>query len=163
MDQQQGMNKTYMIVGGVIVLILVIWGIYALNHQNSDVAVNNTNQPTSQDNSANTVVPDSTATSGVGTNPSGAATKSYQAALLKYAKSRIQFTGCQATPSNLVLKNPATIMLDNRSNAVNKIVIDAKTYNLAAYGYQIVTLNESVLTAHSYIDCNGSQNVASWL
>lgn len=83
----------------------------------------------------------------------------YTALVAQYASRRVQFgTNCQATPVAVTYKVGTAIMLDNRTNTAAAIAFGGKTYNLAAYGYQIITLD----TAGNFlVDCGASQNVGT--
>ena len=154
-------SKKYIyIVVGIVVLAIAAWGIYAYNHQNN--AADDTSQQVTGKN--NDIVPPAATSTAPAENLSASHTiKEYEAALIKYAKTRIQFVGCQANPNNVVYKNPVTVMLDNRAKVTDKIVIYGRIYTVAPLDYQLVTLNESVLPAKTLIDCNQSQNVATLL
>lgn len=86
----------------------------------------------------------------------------YGDAVAKYTNTRIQFTpGClQAIPSQMAVANPVTIMLDNRSDTAQTIIIAGKSYLVSAYNYTLVTLNQKILPAHLFIKCNQQFNVA---
>ena len=149
-------NQTAIWIGAVVVVILIAIGLYVHNQNQSGEYV--APQGTSQ--TATAPADQTPSTTPVVTPGGPGGSISYSAAVTKYKNSRIQFdTHCAAIPSAVVFRNPATIMLDNRSNASAKIVIDQKTYSLGAYGYQIITLNETASPSISYIDCNASKNV----
>ena len=83
----------------------------------------------------------------------------YGEAVTKYANSRIQFdSDCQAIPSQDAMANSMTVMLDNRSNATQKITIGGQQYNVAAYNYVLITLSKKTLPAYLYINCNNRVN-----
>lgn len=83
----------------------------------------------------------------------------YTALVAQYASRRVQFgTSCQATPMAVTYKVGTAIMLDNRSNTAAAVVFGGKTYNLGAYGYQIITLDTE---GNFLVDCGASQNVAT--
>ncbi len=90
---------------------------------------------------------------------------SYGDAVVKYENFRIQFApGCLwAVPSQMVAKNPVTLMLDNRSDSGQKITLVKTTYTIKPYDYAIVTLNEKTLPQTVGIACNGQYNVAQIL
>lgn len=88
----------------------------------------------------------------------------YTQAVAKYSTTRIQFDQyCQASPSNVSWKNGTTIMLDNRSGDARKITVDGKAYNLAGYGFQIVTLTSTSLPKTISINCGSAVNVGKIL
>ena len=83
----------------------------------------------------------------------------YGEAVAKYANSRIQFdSDCQAIPSQDAMANSVTVMLDNRSNVTQKIIIGGQKYNVAAYNYVLVTLSKKILPAYLYVNCNNRVN-----
>ena len=87
--------------------------------------------------------------------------QAYSAAVKTYASSRIQFDMyCQAIPTSLVFKNPATIMLDNRSGDARIIKVGGVSYSLAGYGWKIITVSSSTLPARLPIDCGSARNVS---
>lgn len=87
---------------------------------------------------------------------------SYTQLVQQYGSNRIQFdSNCRAYPSSLVLKNGAKIMLDNRSNQARTIKLNSASYNLAPYGYQTVTLTNSILPEKISLSCNSSVNVGT--
>ena len=87
---------------------------------------------------------------------------SYGDAVNKYGSLRIQFSpGClQASPNQIAVANPVTIMLDNRSDSTQIISVAGSTYILNAYDYMIVMVNEKILPVNLFINCNGQKNVA---
>ncbi len=83
----------------------------------------------------------------------------YTTLVAQYASRRVQFgTSCQATPTAVTYKIGTQIMLDNRTNTAAAVVFGGKTYNLGAYGYQIITLDTE---GNFLVDCGTSQNVAT--
>lgn len=84
---------------------------------------------------------------------------SYGDAVAKYTDHRIQFNSiCQAIPGQVVFANFTTIMLDNRSDGVQKITIAGKTYTVPAYDYVLVTLKQKVLPITLHVNCNNQMN-----
>ena len=88
-------------------------------------------------------------------------TISYGEAVNKYGFNRIQFSpGClQASPNQIAISNPVTLMLDNRSDAWQTITIGSHSYGVAPYNYVIATINEKILPVNLYISCNQQKNV----
>ncbi len=87
----------------------------------------------------------------------------YQAALVKYATTRIQFdTECRATPNQNTFKVGTELMLDNRAPVSRKIKAGS-VYTIPAYGFKIVKLTGTTLPSTWLIDCGASQNVATIL
>ncbi len=128
-----GRNKKLMyVVGGLVVLAGVLWLLSEKNMR------------------------------GTGPVPgSKTSSQAYSTAVAKYQGKRIQFDMyCQAIPTSLVFKSPATIMLDNRSGDARIIMIGTHTYYLAGYGWQIVTLSSSTLPATLWINCGSAVNVS---
>lgn len=146
----------WVVVAAAVIILLI----FAFKNKGSQPA-----PTTSNSNSANQVNSSSTtppaASPATQTPPNSLA---YTEAVQKYKDRRIQFTPtCQASPNNMTFKNPVTIMLDNRSAGTQRIGILGNTYTLSAYGYTIVTLNQSGLPKTILVDCNTSQNVAKIL
>ncbi|MBX4211785.1 MAG: hypothetical protein KW806_03300 [Candidatus Yanofskybacteria bacterium] len=93
--------------------------------------------------------------------PTSQSTVSYTQALQTYGSNRIQFDQyCQGQPSSMSLKTGSKIMLDNRSGDARTIVVDGKKYNLAGYGFQVITLSSKTLPYTVKVDCGTSKNVA---
>jgi ABC-type anion transport system duplicated permease subunit len=87
---------------------------------------------------------------------------SYAEALAKYSsKYRIQFgKDCQAHPAALVVAKGSSIMLDNRGPASEVITIGDNSYQIAGYGFKIVTVTSSSNSPVSYgVDCKNQKNV----
>lgn len=100
-------------------------------------------------------------TSGMGAKPGSAMPKSYSDAIKRYEGNRFQFDQyCQTDPNSSSYKNGATVMLDNRSGDARTISIGGVKYNLAGYGWRIVTLSSSKLPTTLYINCGTAVNVA---
>ena len=92
-----------------------------------------------------------------------AASISYTQALTKYKDARIQLDmDCRANPNNATYKNNSSIMIDNRSDKVRTIKVGT-TFSIKAYGFKIVNLSSATLPTTWYVDCDGSQNVATIL
>jgi len=86
---------------------------------------------------------------------------SYGDMVTQYQNTRIQFDqNCQAHPNQIAIPNPVTLMLDNRSNIEKKIIVGGKSYEVAAYNYVLVILNEKTLPVNLFITCNQQTNVA---
>ena len=87
--------------------------------------------------------------------------QTYAQALARYQNARVQFDAyCQAIPVSLVFKNGATIMLDNRSGDGRIVAVAGVQYNLAGYGWRIITLSSKTLPADQPIDCGSARNVS---
>ena len=130
----------------VIVLILVVWGLWALNKDSA---------PTN--NTSTTPVVDTTTPT---TNPK---TISYTQALVKYKNARLQLDErCQASPSNMSFKNGTNIMIDNRSGKT-RLVKAGFDFSVKAWGFKIINLTSATLPVTWYVDCDSSQNVATIL
>ncbi len=89
-----------------------------------------------------------------------ASPKTYTDLVKTYADRRIQFDiNCQAIPGNVTFKNGTTIMLDNRSGDARTITLAGVKYQLAGYGYAIVTLRSTVLPKEMLLSCGSAINV----
>jgi hypothetical protein len=81
----------------------------------------------------------------------------------KYKDSRIQFNEkCQASPNNIVLKNNAYVMLDNRAGFPQVININAN-YALEAHSFEIMKLSSNFLPMIWHVNCGQNKNVATIL
>ena len=90
-------------------------------------------------------------------------TISYAEALIKYEKNRIQLdTLCRAFPNTATFKNDSSVMIDNRSPLPRVINIGSK-YSIKAYGFKIIKLSSETLPVTWFLDCDGSENVATIL
>lgn len=154
-------NKNLAIIIVVIILVLAIIFIAWKAHEASS--------PTLPPVPANTV--DQTALTPVATedtttgdiNAGKAVSLSYTDALVKYANARLQLdTTCQAlaSPSNLIFKNNALLMVDNRAPVARTVHIGS-VFSIKAYGFKIIQLYSAKLPATFLVDCGTSQNVAT--
>lgn len=146
-------KNTKMIAELVIVLVLVGFGLWTLKNSSAPVAT---------DNNQGSVPTEDVSAGSVNANVP-TATISYANALLKYKDARIQLdTNCQASPNNVTYKNGANIMIDNRAPVARTVKVGS-TFSIKAYGFKIVKLSSATLPATWYVDCDGSQNVATIL
>lgn len=89
--------------------------------------------------------------------------QSYAKALAKYRDKRIQLDeSCQATPTQMTLKNNTNIMIDNRAPADRKVRV-GDILQVKAYDFKIVNIASDNLPSVLLIDCASSQNVATIL
>ncbi|HYU64759.1 MAG TPA: hypothetical protein VEK36_00615 [Candidatus Paceibacterota bacterium] len=139
----------YWILIIVVVGLAVLWGLQAKNYGY------NTNL---------TPTPTPTRRTGQATKTPVGQTISYTDAVKLYVNSRIQFDAyCQGVPSSLSLKSGSKVMLDNRSGDARTIKVDGRSYYLAGYGFQIITLSSNTLPYTVKIDCGSAINVAQVL
>jgi plastocyanin len=145
------MNKdklkiTYIVIG-VIVLVLIIWGIRAMVHKNNQGG----SQPVTQNNppagTAATSTPTSTPTTGKNLSY-GDAVKAYP--------NRFQFVGCKGTPASMVVKKGTSVMLDNRDTASHTIKADGQTFSLGKYGFAIL---HTSIVENATVTCDGKNSV----
>ncbi len=117
-----------------------------------DQTATDTAADSTEDTSAGSV----TAASGT-----GAASISYQNALVKYASSRLQFdNSCQMTPNNTTYKVGTIIMLDNRSASTRTFHLGTMgNVTVKGYGFKLVQLTSSILPNSFAVDCDAHQNV----
>ena len=88
----------------------------------------------------------------------------YSEAVKQYEGRRIQFDQyCQANPVSSTYKNGTTIMLDNRSGDPRIVQVDGKSYNLAGYGYKLVSLSSTTLPQTYTLNCGSAVNVGKIL
>lgn len=93
--------------------------------------------------------------------PVTAMPETYAEALKRYENARFQFDQyCQTKPAVASYKNGATVMLDNRSGDPRIVAVGGVQYNLAGYGWKIITLSAKTLPTTLFIDCGGAKNVA---
>jgi hypothetical protein len=155
MDEQQGSqnggnkNLPY-IIAGVVGLILIVWGLYAFNHQ-SNTVTNTNNQQAAQDTAISgdaTSTPTSTPVSTTGK-------LSYSDAMKAYPE-RFQFNLCQGTPASIAVRINTPVMLDNRNPVAYTIKADTQTFRIAGYDYDV--FYPKVL-GNLVVDCNGKPSV----
>ncbi len=153
-------NKNLWISAAVIVLViagLIYWSIANDNSPEEELTQNTS--PTGEVEST-----EDTSEGSVNTRASfGAATLSYQKALIQYEGARLQLdTTCQGTPDNMTFKNGTNIMIDNRSPHSRTVRVGS-TFSIKPWGFKIVKLSSSILPATWLVDCDQSQNVATIL
>jgi hypothetical protein len=125
------------IVGAVLIIVLVI----QIRGQNQP-ASNNTNSNSANAALSNGQEASSTPSAPTATNGKSVPSNSaYMAALAIYQKNgyRVQFSDCHGIPGKLTVTQGQKYMLDNRDNQAHTIKIDSYTYNIPAYGWQILT------------------------
>ena len=152
-----GMNENQKVfVELIVVLILVGFGFWLLTKDKDSASV-------VTDTGGAEIAPTEDISEGSVNLGSGAASISYQNALIKYKDARIQLDqSCRASPSNVTFKNNTSIMIDNRASLARTVKVGF-TFSIKPYGFKIVNLSSATLPATWYIDCNGSQNVATIL
>jgi hypothetical protein len=140
-------SKYTYIAAGIIVLALIVWGIYAYNHQNTTTQ-NTTGQ--ALNNPVATSAPTSTPVSNAGTNK-----LSYGDAIKAYPE-RFQFSQCQGTPATIAVRKGTPVMLDNRDSIAHTIKADTESFRIAGYGYDV--FYPEVL-GNLYVTCDGKDRV----
>lgn len=154
-------NNTGLVIGIVVVILAIIVIIMAVSKK---PAMAPTIGATSTSQEQATSTPAAGATTGAVTNGTGAASISYEKALVTYKDRRIQFNdACQATPNKVTYKDNTGLMLDNRTAKALTIKVGT-TYTVPAYGFKIITLPDTYKNASTYlVDCGKLQNVATIL
>ncbi len=90
-------------------------------------------------------------------------TPRYTEAVALYRDRRIQLdVNCQAILNNLTFKNHTKIMIDNRSPFTRTVKI-GKTMTINPWDFKIVKLSSINLPFTYFVDCDGSENVATLL
>lgn len=143
-------NKGSYIVTGIIVLVLVAFGIYSYTHQNNVTQNYNQVTPNTTINNEATSTPTSTPASG-GTT----AKLSYGDAIKAYPE-RFQFLQCQGTPHSIAVRKGTPVMLDNRNTTTYTFKADTQTFVIPGYNY--VVFYPEVL-GNLVVDCNGKPSV----
>lgn len=144
-------QTTWWVVGGAVVIIAAIW--FIMMGRSSTPS----STPSAQTPDTSVSPTPATATPPVVKAPPS--TAAYEAALKKYASSRIQFQpSCQIVPNSVTYRSPATIMLDNRSADTANITIGTTAYTVGPWNYKIVTLSSSTLPKTDYVSCNAAKN-----
>lgn len=138
---------------GVVVIVLVVWGLKRGSDQEPSASVSPSTSPTV----SGATTPRSAVVPGVS---SAALPASYGDAVKLYGGFRIQFgMYCEATPNRLVVKNGQKIMLDNRSGDARAVTLGTAKYQLQGYGWWITTITAKTFPTTLLIDCGGAQNV----
>lgn len=155
----------------VVVLILALFGgLYLYQRSGKDTSETG-DTALSTPSPSPSVSPTPSGSPGVTSSPKSVSTKTstevattldYGQAITQYASTRIQLNAqCQATPSRFIGKNGIKVMFDNRNSAAVTIAIDGKKFNLAGYGFKIISVATSASLPHSvHIDCGSGKNVA---
>lgn len=90
--------------------------------------------------------------------------QTYTALVKEYEGRRIQFDiNCQAIPSSVTYKNGTKVMFDNRSGDARIITVGGVQYNVAGYGYKILTLSSPTLPKNLLLSCGAAVNVGQIL
>lgn len=85
--------------------------------------------------------------------------RGYAELIIAYKDRMVQFGDlCQVRLSDQVYKVGSEILLDNRNNMPLTIKLGSESYDLGAYGHQIITLGTE---GKFMIDCGVNQNVAT--
>ncbi|HWA64568.1 MAG TPA: hypothetical protein VG866_01825 [Candidatus Paceibacterota bacterium] len=149
------MKNTWILV---IIAVVVIAAVVFIRKDSGAPSPSTSASPTSSAHGT-------TATPKTSTSPKVTPTgvgRSYDQLVKDYANSRIQFdANCQATPASFALKTGSQVLLDNRSNQARAIVVDGKTYNLGAYGYQLITVSGGTLPRTVGVNCGPAVNVST--
>lgn len=146
-------NKSNYIAAGVFVLVVIVLGIYAYNHQGG--GAQNTQQSYSQGSSTVATVATTTPTSTPTSTGASGTNLSYGAAIKAYPE-RFQFTQCHGTPATIAVKIGTPVMLDNRNATAYTIKADTQTFKLVGYGYAV--FHPEVL-GNLVVTCNGKASV----
>jgi len=144
----------------IIVVVLIFWVRY-ISNSSANINTQNTGVNPVDDTALTPVSTEDTTTGDV--NAGTAVSLSYTDALVKYADARLQLDdNCQAlaSPSNLIFKNNAYLMVDNRAPVARTVHIGS-VFSIKAYGFKIIQLYSAKLPATFLVDCGTSQNVAT--
>lgn len=143
------MNKnTWYWVIGIVVVLLIIWGVYAANHNSSQPAA--PSSPTSSQSTDQTMNASSTAAA-PSPSPAAPAKLTYGAAINAY-KFRFQFSQCHGNPGTIDMKKGSPLMLDNRDNAAHTIKADNQSFRVGPLDY--VVFNTSAVGTFT-VTCDG--------
>ena len=96
-------------------------------------------------------------------NPAVTANLSYDNAIKLYGSYRLQFdANCLVTPNSISLKKGRALMLDNRYEKARSVYLDDTRYDLAGYGFKIITLTTPEKLPHTIsVDCGTGKNNGS--
>jgi len=157
-------------ISGAVAIMLIV-GLAAFLKQRSAAGVPSVNSAdvpaaVSDLQPAATTTPTSTVNTIKKSKPPAANTAkkvlTYEEASKLYAGHKFQFdANCQASPMSMIVKNGASIMLDNRGGTVRNVSIGAKKYSLAAYNFLIITIAESKPFPKTLsLSCGSQYNIA---
>jgi len=142
-------KKQAYIVGGIIVVLLVAWAIYASRNNSTNQNADQQNNEQSNNSTATTVPTATTQTPGK---------LSYTDAVKKYTN-RFQFFKCSGTPGLISVKKGTPVMLDNRDATAHTIKANGQTVRIAGYDYAVIyptlTTKDSTDLTLSNITCDG--------
>jgi len=151
-EKSDSVKRIYIyIAAGIVVLAIIVWGIYAYNHNGTQIGTEQAPQQANSNNAA--AVATSTPTS----TPASIAKKlSYGAAIQAYPE-RFQFrNGCQGTPATIAVRKGTPVMLDNRNATAYTFKADTQSFKIAGYDYAV--LYPEVL-GNLVVTCNGKASV----
>jgi hypothetical protein len=148
----------------VLVALVVIVAVYFTGgkwlDKYSGVVGTTSPSPSSSSSSA----PGTTVKPVVGKSPAPVSNKSYTELVKEYVGRIIQFDDrCQINPKDPKFKNGTSIMLDNRSAIARTVTVGTAKYDLAGYGYKLITLSSPSLPKELNITCGSSGNVGKIL
>ena len=147
----------------LVVIILLAIGAFFWLH-NSGGSLGSLSYQSSSPSPSATGSPKTTVKSSPKATSSVTAAKTYTQLVQEYVNRTLQFNSlCQVTPSSMVLKNNTSILLDNRANVARTVSVDGKSYNLSAYGYQVVTLSSKTLPHTVAVNCGSTVNAGQVL
>lgn len=153
------MNQKYLwYVVGIVVIVLIIVGVRRQGAGSPSASASPS--PSSEVSGSPTAKPTVKRTPTPA--PAGSSMpQSYSDAVKAHEGRRLQFDArCQVSITKIVVKNGQTIMLDNRSGDPRTVVVGSTQYQLAGYGWRIVTMSSKTLPATVVVDCGAAQNVA---
>ena len=93
-------------------------------------------------------------------------TEKYSQLVKEYSGLRIQFDiRCQASPTDITVKNNTKVMFDNRSGDPRTITIGGVKYNFPGYGYKVLNISgdKNALPAKVTYNCGSALNTGSIL
>ena len=163
-----GTNLKWIVIA--VVVAVSVWFIWRDNGENlispEESAVENGN--TGDDNVANDSGGSKINVSKSAIVFSGTAedTEKYSQLIKEYNGWRIQFDiRCQASPTNITVKNNTKVMFDNRSGDPRTITIGGVKYNFPGYGYKVLNISgdKNALPAKVTYNCGSALNTGSIL
>lgn len=156
-DKIQNMSKSMKIAIGAVILVVAIALVIKGNMNKKEAPAP---LPVPEETQEQVVAPSPTKpTSSKPSKPAEVDSRSYTQLIGVYKDRLVQFgSSCQVLKSNQVFKLGSEVLLDNRNSVPVSIKMGDNTYNLSAYGYQVVGLNTE---GKFMVDCNAHQNVAT--
>lgn len=86
----------------------------------------------------------------------------YTVAMQKYAGARMAFDSrCVASPAAFEVENGTKLMLDNRGSSAVRVMVNDMAFDIGAYNFTFVAVDEQKLPATLLVECGEAGKVAT--